>query len=539
MYLANAFRRSASKNSEAFTGSALVGTGKLKQGWEGSYPGTPLGPKTPHTPMLLDHTGCLTLSQTHEYSEKREASERLGSEQGFGADTSALNSGTETLPQEAAATPAGDHGRNPFDDDDVERVTLDIDESEIEAHKKVWDSRRAALANSGGRDPLDASARSALAASAGTPQRSLRHTLAPDVQDSILFMEPSPESVPGNHGNGSEVDFSRAEGSADFRKSAAKPAVVTNLSSTFEEEAHHPRELSVTPSLRSEDVHQKLNQSSVHHFEGSALRPALSWDHIPSSIIRETIVSLETQMAQYQRELAAAQDVIGSLRKALCIEQTNRQSQAAKIAEMELQIRALEEETDRKSLRIACLEKDREEQEGVLERLREELVQTQRRNNAAHETEAYADILSKLRAVQEQLDLVQLERDLLEKRLNGHSFESTARKQNDSDVSTGKENIGNTSSRAVPAEAPSATPDVPSAQRTKPTPLRLTQKSPHEDAVAASASLERSVAKQHIQKFERIQTSSLLSAEQRNEKRVMRFTDWIGSVQEPSNYMNT
>jgi TolA-binding protein len=531
MYLANAFRRSASKNNDGFTRTALVGTAETHRNWEGSYPSTPVETKPTQTPMLLDHTGCFALSRTEGAESGKETGVEIKSDETAIEEGSPQRKFPDTTSGSIPTTPGMEPGRNPFDDDDVDRVTEDIEESEIEAQRKIWDSRRAALANSGGRDrqePEDSTDASTLGPVSA--RRSAGRTPAWNVTDSIQLTPQEPKSFRSEE----ETDDVRAcmnvRPSPRFELSVSEaPGIVTNLSTTFAE-AQAPEHPSTARSQSATDENHSPNvtpASLPHPLLNAEIPASLSWEHIPSRIIRDTITSLETQVLQYEKELMVAQDLIGTLKDSLSKEQGNRQRHVTKIAALEMQIQQLEEQERRQSLLIASLEKEREQQNNLIERLRDELVQAQRRNSSMHETEAYTDILAKLRETSEQLDMVRLERDLLEKRLSGHPLDSVAMSHMDSVCSTGKENES-TNERTRIGSPKKSNRVLDSALRPKqvPQPFASTGQVSESDPDTAA---ERSTVKLHVEKFDRLNASALADGGRRSDKRIMRFTDWLGT----------
>ncbi|KAK4533657.1 hypothetical protein CCYA_CCYA18G4539 [Cyanidiococcus yangmingshanensis] len=436
----------------------------------------------------------------------------------------------ETTPESFPTTPGLEQGRNPFDDDDVDRMTADIDESEIEAQKKIWDSRRAALANSGGRDRKEQVNTSEASPELESACRSAGRTPAWTMADSIQLTPKNLKNFSGAEQDGNIGNAQSVRQSPPFELSVAEaPEVVTNLSTTFEG-AQAPGRVVEEPT--EPPTGANVSQDFTHDLTADSelkpeMPPTLTWDHIPSRIIRDTITSLETQVSQYEKELIVAQDLVGTLKNALSTEQVNRQRHVTKIAELEAQIQQLEEEGRRKSLRIASLEKECEQQGSMIERLRDELVQAQRWSSSIHETEAYTDILAKLRETMEQLDTVRLERDLLEKRLNGSPLDSYAASQMNSVCSTGKENETTDERQRIPAQR-RAEESTKSVLRPKQATSQSADGSlvPEAEPVAPA---EQSVVKQHVQKFDRLNTSSLLDGHRTSDKRIMRFTDWLGT----------
>eukprot|EP00166_Cyanidium_caldarium_P002686 ctg_2636.g587 len=189
-------------------------------------------------------------------------------------------------------------------------------------------------------------------------------------------------------------------------------ALLTNLSATFEQEAAN------TTTRTPTEGPPAAAEPALSPPAASAPPASERWAAIPSRIIRETIADLEKRAAQREGELQATQQLVESLRTTLRDEQQSRSGLVSQIISLEARVRTLDEQGDEGRLHLATVERERDRLAAQVLRMQEEAAaRLHERNAGVLGSAAYQELNAKLRNAHEELDIVKLERDILERKL--------------------------------------------------------------------------------------------------------------------------
>ena len=503
MYLANAFRRSASKRRSA-TEAHAAGANEDETVGEVTGAMEPAVAPSAAESWLADGLSGLFASDrvaspaAEEETPMKEAQGAWApAEEDGAADciadeaTSATTGSTPaTQPVSRAHDGGGGGGVNPFDDDwDTERVAAAVDETELEEQRRAWASKRVQL--------VDSAPRSA--------ERSVLHPPPTPFAHDAPSVDRSMSAVEGERGG---------------------DALLTNLSATFEQEAAN------TTTRTPTEGPPAAAEPALSPPAASAPPASERWAAIPSRIIRETIADLEKRAAQRESELQATQQLVESLRTTLRDEQQSRSGLVSQMISLEARVRTLDEQGDEGRLRLATVERERDRLAAQVLRMQEEAAaRLQERDAGVLTSAAYQELNAKLRNAHEELDIVKLERDILERKLqaalNGQPPETVQAVGTE----TQKENV-----EATPQEARRAiTPLRPAAganDATGRTPT-VSRRSAFKPNHSLNESQEPSLVRQRIQAFD----SKLFEAHEKKRvrgdrdgvlpARVLTFSEWL------------